>query len=116
MGKLGNVVSTTKMFLNFFGNIFASQEANFLSATMFPEMGKQGNINRKDNVSATMFPSLPRALVYGILSNCKLSFDTPCIVLGKQRSCRFFKRTLTTIWYNVVAMQVSFPNFINKNH
>ena len=112
MGKLGNVVSTTKMFLNFLGNIFASQEANFVSATMFPEVGKQGNINRKD-VSATMFPSLPGALVYGILSNCKLSFDTPCIV---QRSCRFFKRTLTTIWYNVVAMQVSFPNFINKNH
>ena len=28
---------------------------------MFPEVGEQGNIDRK-HVSATMFPSLPRAL------------------------------------------------------
>ena len=38
MGKLGNIVSTTKMFLNFLGNIFSSQEANFVSATMFPSL------------------------------------------------------------------------------
>ena len=57
MGKLGNIVSATKMFLNLLGNIVASWEA-----TMFPEVGKQGNIDRKHNVSATMFPSLPRAL------------------------------------------------------
>ena len=50
------------MFLNLSGNIFASQEANFVSATMFPGVGKQGNMDRKLNVSATMFPSLPRAL------------------------------------------------------
>ena len=56
MGKLGKIVSTTKMFLNLLGNIFASWEANFVSATMFPEVGKQGNIDRKHNVSATMFP------------------------------------------------------------
>ena len=56
MGKLGIIVSATKMFLNFFGNIFASREENFVSATMFPE----GNIDRKD-VSAKTFPSLPRA-------------------------------------------------------
>ena len=61
MGKLGNIVSATKMFLNFLGNIFASREANFVSTTMVPEVGKQGKIDRKHNVSATMFPSLPRA-------------------------------------------------------
>ena len=61
MGKLGNIVSATKMFLNVLGSIFASQEANFVSAIMFPEVGKQGNIGKKHNVSATMFPSLPRA-------------------------------------------------------
>ena len=58
---LGNIVSATKMFLNFLGNIFASREANFVSATMFPGLGKLGNMDRKQNVSATMFPSLPRA-------------------------------------------------------
>ena len=41
-----------KNLLNLFGNIFASYEANFVSATMFPEMGKQENIDRKHNVSA----------------------------------------------------------------
>ena len=56
-----NIVSATKMFLNLLGNIFASWEANFVSATMFPEVGKQGKIDKKHNVSATMFPSLPRA-------------------------------------------------------
>ena len=60
-GKLGNnSVSATKIFLNLLGNIFASWEANFVSAIMFLEVGKQGNIDsRKHNVSATMFPSLP---------------------------------------------------------
>jgi hypothetical protein len=68
-GKLGNIVAETlfptnvspcfpewanwetvrnigkhKMFLKFVGNIFASWEANFVSATMFPPMGKHGNI------------------------------------------------------------------------
>ena len=61
MGKLGNIVSATKMFLNLLGNIFSSQEANFVSATMFPGVDKQGNMVRKLDVSATMFPSLPRA-------------------------------------------------------
>ena len=32
------------MFLNLIGNIFASREANFVSATMFARVGKQGNI------------------------------------------------------------------------
>ena len=62
MGKLGNIVSATEMFLNLLGNIFASWERNFVSATMFLEVGKQGNICRKHNVSATMFPTLPRTL------------------------------------------------------
>ena len=61
VGKLGNIVSATKMFLNLSGNIFSSQEANFISTTMFPGVGKQGNMDRKLNVSTTMFPSLPRA-------------------------------------------------------
>ena len=61
MGKLGNIVSATKMFLNLLGKIFASWEANFVHATLFPEVGKHGNIGRKHNVSATMIPSLPRA-------------------------------------------------------
>ena len=61
MGKSGNIVSTAKMFLNLLGNIFASWEANFVSAAMFPKVGKLGNIDRKHNVSATMFPTLPRA-------------------------------------------------------
>ena len=48
---LGNNVSATKitlgkreMFLNLIGNVFASREANIVSATMFPRVGKQGNI------------------------------------------------------------------------
>jgi hypothetical protein len=32
------------MFLNSLGNIFASREANFVFATMFPRVGKQGKI------------------------------------------------------------------------
>ena len=62
MGKLGNIDSTSKMYLTFLAKVFASWEANFVPATMFPEVGKQGNIDRKHNVSATLFPSLPRAL------------------------------------------------------
>ena len=56
-GKPGNIVSATKTILGFFEIIFASWEANFVSATMFSQVGKQGNIDRKQ-----MFPSLPRAL------------------------------------------------------
>ena len=50
------------MFLNLLGNIVASWEANFVSATMFPEVDKQGNIDRKHNVVAKMFPSFSRTL------------------------------------------------------
>ena len=45
VGRLGYIIFATKMFLNFL------------------EVGKQGNIDRKDNVSATMFPSLPSTLI-----------------------------------------------------
>ena len=46
------------MFLKMLGNIFASWEANYVSATMFPKVGKQGNIDRKQyicNVSILTF-------------------------------------------------------------
>ena len=55
------------MFLNFVENIFASWEGNFVTATMFPEVGKQGNIDRKHNVSSTMFPSLLRGVYSSII-------------------------------------------------
>ena len=42
-------------------NACASWKANFVSATLFPEKSKQGNTDRKQNISATMFPSLLRA-------------------------------------------------------
>jgi hypothetical protein len=41
---LGNIREKHRMFLNLVGNIFASWEANFVSATMFPRVGKHGNI------------------------------------------------------------------------
>ena len=56
------------------GNIFASWEANFVSATVFSVVGKQGNIDRKHNVWPTMFPSLQGlcAVYYTSLLNCLL--------------------------------------------
>ena len=51
-----NIVSALKFCLNLFENILASWEVNFVSATMFPEVGKQRN-----KVSAKIFPSLPKA-------------------------------------------------------
>ena len=50
INMLAKIVFVTKMFLNLLGNIFASWEASFVSATMFLEVGKQGNIDRKHNV------------------------------------------------------------------
>jgi hypothetical protein len=44
---------------------FASREANFVSATLFPRMASVEifeETSRITNVSATMFPSLPRTL------------------------------------------------------
>ena len=57
----GNIPAATKMLMNLLGNICASWEANFVAATMFPEVNKQGNICRKHNVSAPLLPSLSRA-------------------------------------------------------
>ena len=49
---------------NMLGNIFASSEINIVYATNYSEVGKQGNIDRKLNISATIFPTrLRRALV-----------------------------------------------------
>ena len=42
------------MFLNLLGNIFASREANFFSATMFPRVGKQKHLWK--HREAQMFP------------------------------------------------------------
>ena len=37
------------------GNVLASREVNFVSATMFYEVGKQENIDRKHNVFAMFY-------------------------------------------------------------
>ena len=42
MGKLGNIVSATKMFLNLLGNIFASREANFFFRNNVSRGGQTG--------------------------------------------------------------------------
>jgi hypothetical protein len=55
VGKLENIVSAAKLFMNYIENIL-------LHCFLFPELGKQGNFDRKHNVSATMALSLPRAL------------------------------------------------------
>ena len=68
VGKLGNNVSATEMFLNLLGNILAFWEANFVSATMFPEVGKQGNIGAKHNVSQQCFLLCPRVQTQILLS------------------------------------------------
>ena len=60
MGELGNIVSATKMFLDLFGNIFASREAKFCFCINVSRGGKTGKHHKK-HVSAAMFPSLPRA-------------------------------------------------------
>jgi hypothetical protein len=44
------------MFLNLVGNIFASWEANFVSATMFPRVGKHRNILVRKHRESQMFP------------------------------------------------------------
>ena len=44
LGNTGENIGKHQMFLNLLGNIFASREANFVSATMFPRVGKQENI------------------------------------------------------------------------
>ena len=106
VGKLGNIVFATKMFLNFLGNIFGSWEANFVSATMFPEVGKQRNIDRKHNVFATIAQGF-RQSRYKILEqfysqtlvgiqvgNCRNCFVIVLkIVLKFSRNCFALKTT-----------------------
>ena len=43
----------------FVGDIFASWEANIVSATMFREVNKQENIDKK-HVSTTIFPEVDK--------------------------------------------------------
>jgi hypothetical protein len=65
------------MFLNLLGNIFASREANFVPAQCLHGWANRETFeetSRITNVSATMFPSLPRAL------GCSISFVVPLIV------------------------------------
>ena len=59
VGKLGDIVSITKMFLNLFGHIFVFRVAKFYFARKFPDVDKLGNAY-KHNVAETIFPSLPR--------------------------------------------------------
>ena len=66
MGKLENIVYAEKMFLNLLGNIFSFLGINFVGAIMFPEVGKQGKIDWKHNVSATVFPILMMR-VFGLI-------------------------------------------------
>ena len=51
-----------KMFLTPGKNIFCFRAAKFVSATHVPRSAKLGNICIRNNVSATMFPSLARPL------------------------------------------------------
>jgi hypothetical protein len=44
LGNISEEHRETSSVLNLVGNIFAFREANFVSATMFPRVGKQGNI------------------------------------------------------------------------
>jgi hypothetical protein len=44
LNLVGNISEKHPMFLNLVGNIFASREANFVSATMFLRVGKHGNL------------------------------------------------------------------------
>jgi hypothetical protein len=73
------------MFLNLLGNILASREANFVSATMFPRWASRETFeetSRITNVSTTMFPSfpqgfsvLPRGSIKDMLNRSKLKLN-----------------------------------------
>jgi hypothetical protein len=68
----GNIVAETQfasreaeMFPIKFRNISCLPSAIFVAETLFPiaQLGKHGKTLAGNNVSATMFPSLPRALL-----------------------------------------------------
>ena len=70
VAKLGNIcfgrkicVRETKMFLTSGKNIFCFLAAKFVSATHVSSAANLGNICLRNNVSATMLPSLARPLV-----------------------------------------------------
>ena len=72
VAKLGNIcfgrkicVRETKMFLTSGKNIFSFRAAKFVAATYVSRAAKLGNICLRNNVSATMFPSLARPLGLG---------------------------------------------------
>ena len=77
VAKLGNIcfghkicVREAKMlFLTPGKNIFCFQAAKFVSATYVSRVAKLGNICLRNNVSATMFPSLVRPQVYAFRSS-----------------------------------------------
>ena len=69
VAKLGNIcfghnicVREAKMFLTPGKKIFVFRAAKFVSATHVSRAAKLGNICIRNNVSATMFPSLARPL------------------------------------------------------
>ena len=68
---------------------------NFVSATMFHEVGKQGNIDRKHNLSATMFPTLPRALG----SSFKLWLENILFLLLRLNVSLLCKLSIITKYY-----------------
>ena len=81
VAKLGNMcfgrkicVREAKMFLTPGKNIFCFRAAKFVSATHVSRAAKLGNICIRNNVSATMFPSLARSLIsrgwHEIVSEC----------------------------------------------
>ena len=75
------ISSAIKIFLTLLENIFASWGANFVSVTMFSEMGKQGN---RKHVSKTIFPDLPKGLT---LFNSHISgLETDFVSLAVKRS------------------------------
>ena len=70
VAKPGNIcfgrkicVREAEMFLTSGKNIFCFRAAKFVSATYVSRVAKMGNICYRNNVSATMFPSLARPLV-----------------------------------------------------
>ena len=59
VSKLGNIVSATKNVFEFVGKHFCFLGSKFCFRNNVSPGGKQGNID-KHNVSATLFPNLPR--------------------------------------------------------
>ena len=85
----------TKMLLNFLRNSFASSKANLVSETMFPELSKQGNIDRMLWFNAIILPSFKSSMPTYTLS--PLSGNNPTyrtIPLLKFPRCRI---TITVI-------------------